>query len=437
MSEIELECRNYTLHLHLHLKQLLMRSVLLLIITFLSLNLTAQTNIKVMFYNLLHYPSAPPFNRDEILKEILEGYQPDLFLVCELEDLDGANSVLDVSLNGIGKNYQKTPYTPNQSSNASVLEQLVYYNTAYFVLENQQVIVTTFRDINHYTFILKTADYLTNPIRLEVFVAHLKAQQGAANEQLRFEMATQFTVALDNLDPNSLVVFGGDFNVYSSTEPAYQKILDSNNNIVIKDVLNLNNGIQNWHNNVGWVGVHTQSTRASSGAFGNFGAGGGLDDRFDFIMLSENMLTGADIHYKPATYQSYGNNGVCFNDRIDGADCDGEFSQELRTNLYNMSDHFPVVLELETNGVISKANEITSEKHINLPHGNIVENELLITINEELINKRLTIYNLLGQTVLSKKTNGFEMVINTSFLEANIYFIQLEGCDEMLKFVKY
>lgn len=415
-----------------------MRTILLLLITFSALNLQAQSSIKVMFYNLLHYPSAPPFDRDLILKDILEGYQPDLFLVCELEDLDGANSILDVSLNGIGKNYQKAPYVSNQSGSSSILEQLVYYNTDYFVLENEQSIITTFRDINHYTFILKAADYLTNPTRIEVFVAHLKARQGEDNVQLRFQMAQQFTTALEDLDPNSFVVFGGDFNLYTSTEPAYQKILDSNNNIVIKDVLNLDNIIQNWHNNAGWVSVHTQSTRASTGAFGNFGSGGGLDDRFDFIMLSENMLSDDSvIHYKTDTYQSYGNNATCFNDRIDGVDCSGEFSQELRTNLYNMSDHFPVVLELEINEIISSIDEIANKNDVNFFHGNMVKNELRLLLGEQFLNKELIIYNLLGQPMISNKITSLEMVINTRFLENNIYFIQLEGYGEVLRFVKF
>jgi len=333
-----------------------MKNLLLIIIVFFSfffsLNLKAQSNFTVMFYNLFHYPSAPPTDRDEILKGILNGYGPDLFLVCELEDQNGANSILDISLNEINKNYAKTVYTTNQSSGNSFLSQLVYYNTDYFVLDNETLINTDYRDINHYTFILKTTDYLTNPIYLEVFVTHLKAHQGESNEQLRLQSITQFTNALNNLDPNSFVLFAGDFNVYTSAEPAYQKILDTSNSIVIKDVLNLNNTLQDWHENIAWIDLFTQSTRTSNVEFTDDGAGGGFDDRFDFIFLSENLLGTSDIHYKSNTYQNYGNNNNsnCLNDRIDSANCSGSlFDQNLRTNLYNMSDHLPNVLELETN----------------------------------------------------------------------------------------
>jgi endonuclease/exonuclease/phosphatase family metal-dependent hydrolase len=416
-----------------------MKNLILIFLTFFSLNVSAQTNFKVMFYNLLHYPSAPPTNRDDILKNILNGYAPDLFLVCELEDQNGANSVLDVSLSEINKNYAKTVYTTNQSSGNSFLSQLIYYNTDYFVLDNEVLINTDYRDINHYTFIIKTADYLTNPTYLEVFVTHLKALQGNSNEQLRLQAINQFIAALNNLDPNSFVLFGGDFNVYTSEEPAYQKILDTNNSINIKDVLNLNNTLQDWHTNSNWIDLFTQSTRTSNSGFDGEGAGGGFDDRFDFIFLSENLLGTSEIQYKPNSYQNYGNNGNsnCFNGRIDSANCSGAlYNQALRNDLYNMSDHLPVVLELETNETLSVLDTNRDEKFVQLPQGNLIKNELVINFNDELINKNFKIYNTIGQTLFLTKITTSQMRINTSFLDAAIYYIFVEDYSNVIKFVK-
>ena len=416
-----------------------MKKLLFIILIFFSFNLVAQTSFKVMFYNLLHYPSAPPTNRDDILKDILNEYVPDLFLVCELEDQDGANSILDVSLSEIDKNYAKTIYSTNQSTGNSFLSQLVYYNTDYFVLDNEVLINTDYRDINHYTFIIKTADYLTNPIYLEVFVTHLKALQGESNEQLRLQSITKFTDALDNLDPTSFVLFGGDFNVYTSNEPAYQKVLDTNNSIVIKDVLNLNNTLQDWHENVTWIDLFTQSTRVSDAEFDEHGAGGGFDDRFDFIFLSENLLGSLDIHYKPNSYQNYGNNSNsdCLNNRIDSANCSGDlYDQIIRNNLYYMSDHLPVVLELETNETLAVLDNISDKTLVQLPNGNLIEDELFITFSEELINNTLKLYNTKGQIVYSTTIDASEMSINYSFLDTAIYFITIEGHHEVIKLVK-
>jgi len=339
----------------------MIKKYLLIAFLFISSSTFCQTEIKTMFYNLLNFPTATPQNRNVILKNILNDYEPDIFMVCELENSTSADEILSFSLSDIPKNYNKATFTPNQSSSGtgSNLQQLVYYNSAYFILDNQEEILTNIRDINHYTFIIKTTDYLTNPIFLEVYVAHLKASQGIANENLRLSMATNFTNHLASLNSNSFVLFAGDFNFYTSAESGYQQILNTSNSIIIKDPLNLNNNLQNWHNNFSWRNIHTQSTRISSSEFNGYGAGGGLDDRFDFILLSENFISNSEINYINNSYKSYGNNGNCFNNRIDNSDCNGTFSQTLRDNLYNMSNtnstskyainylSFPVLLHLK------------------------------------------------------------------------------------------
>ena len=93
-------------------------------------------------------------------------------------------------------------------------------------------------------------------------------------------MVTEFTNTLGDLDPNSFVLFAGDLNIYTSTEPAYIELLDPTNPIVLVDPIDTPGA---WNNNEDFTAVHTQSTRTSSGPFGA-GAGGGLDDRFDFIL---------------------------------------------------------------------------------------------------------------------------------------------------------
>jgi hypothetical protein len=400
------------------------------------LNLNSQTEIKTMFYNLLNYPTAPPSNRGAILKNILNGYEPDLFMVCELENNTAANDILDFSLADINKNYNRAQFVLNQSdpNNDNQLQQLVYFNSDFFILDSQDIIITPVRDINHYKFILKTADYLTNPIYLEVFVTHLKSSQGTSNQQLRLQMVEEFAAALADLDPNSFVIFAGDFNFYTSSEPGYQKILDDSNAIVIKDILNINNSLQSWHNNSSWQALHTQSTRISNSGFGGFGAGGGLDDRFDFIMLSENILNDTSIQYISDSYQSYGNNNNCFNNRIDDTDCDGVFDGNLRNSLYNMSDHLPVVLSLESNETLSITNNI-KPTFIQFTNGNLVKNGLTLTIDSSLIQSNLHIYNTLGQEIFNTKINSNLLRINTSHFFNGVYFIKVAGVSSVLKFI--
>ena len=86
----------------------------------------AQSTIKTMFYNILMFPEEQQsFNRDLILREIINVYEPDIFMICELQNQDGANIILDVSLNDTENIYAAPLFTTNSSSSSN-LQQLVF-----------------------------------------------------------------------------------------------------------------------------------------------------------------------------------------------------------------------------------------------------------------------------------------------------------------------
>ena len=243
-----------------------------------------------MFYNIFKFPTSLPQNRQFILRDILDEYQPDLFMVCELVSQHGADLILNTSLQNQTDTYARANFVSDTANPSDPLQTMVFYNTRKLTLVNQQTLPTVYRDINHYSFKLNTES--NDPVYLEVFVAHLKSSTGTANQQTRLQMVQQVTNALQNLtQPNTHVLFAGDFNFYRSTEPGYQQILNPNNAIKLIDPVNAPG---TWQNNAAFSHLHTQSTRVSNSGFGggaNSGAGGGLDDRFDFIMMSENFNT--------------------------------------------------------------------------------------------------------------------------------------------------
>ncbi len=415
-----------------------MKKVLFIITCILSMQVNfGQTTFKTMFYNLLNYPSAPPQNRNVILKEILNTYQPDIFMVCELETESASNDILNFSLSEIDKNYQKANFVPNQSDigGYSNLQQQIFFNSNYFTLVNQEEILTYIRDINHYTLQLNTSNQ-TNPIYLEIFVTHLKASQSTTNQQQRLDMITAFTDSLNNLEPNSFIIFAGDFNFYTSSESGYQKLLDPNNHVIMKDVLNLNNSLQSWHTNYNFKAIHTQATRLSNSEFNGYGAGGGLDDRFDFITFSENIVNASQINYVQNSYKSYGNNGNCYNKRIDDNSCTGEFNFTLRSNLYLMSDHLPVVAELQSQNTLGTENNTINQPKISLTKGNIINDFLYIEADNSLINKKISIINTIGQNLISTIITNKNISFNTTNLATGIYYLKIEGINQVIKFVK-
>lgn len=399
-----------------------------------SLSINAQETIKTMVYNLLEFPSAFPPNREEILRDIIDEYEPDIFMVCELENETGANLILNTSLNDEGNNYIMAPFEPSQSGDPDH-QQLVFYRKGMFTLEASEVLPTPVRDINHYTLKLSTADQQTDPVLFEVFVTHLKSSTGTANKQLRLEMVQQFTNRLETLDPNSFVLFAGDFNLYTATEPAYIELLDPTNAIVMVDPIDRPGS---WNNNINFQDIHSQSTRISSGPFGA-GAGGGLDDRFDFITVSENMLSDPKLKYLDDTYKSFGNNGNCFDNSINSPDCFGDFSQALRENLYNMSDHLPIVMNLETNKQIVLSNDDFSLASPIELENTLVTEKLNIRLNSNLSEKfSFEVYNVLGQKLLEYTSENSDYIsIDASQLTSGIYYLKTNlPTSQTFKFLK-
>jgi len=386
-----------------------------------------------MFYNLLEYPEAPPANRATILKTILDDYQPDLLMVCELQSEEGANTILNTSLQTIDNRYDKAVFVSNQSNPTTDLQQLVFFNTDKLILESQDLINTGVRDINHYLFKLNTTDKETNPIYLDVFVTHLKSSQGFANEDKRLDMVLDFTSTLINIPKDHHVIIAGDFNLYTGQEGAYQELLDATNAVVLNDPIDKDG---NWHNNSSYQDIHTQSSRISNDDFGDRGAGGGIDDRFDFILISESLQNGTSLKYTPDTYKSYGNNGNCFDKAVNDVSCAGNFSQTIRDALYNMSDHLPVVMQLETDKTLNTENLTLTKDYLRFVNGNLITNSIILKADASILDQQIVIYNSMGQQIKSISLNKNIQYVNATNFAKGIYYIKLQNTTSTLKFIK-
>ncbi len=399
----------------------------------------SQETLKAMFYNLFKFPNSLPQNRELILRDIMDEYHPDLFMVCELVTENGADLILNTSLQNQTDTFARAAFTPDISNPSDALQTMVFYNKRKLTLVSQQKLPTVYRDITHYSFELNVTG--NEPVHLEVFVAHLKSSTGTANQQTRLQMVEVVTQALEELtQPDTYVLFSGDFNFYRSTEPGYQKIISPDNAIRLLDPLNAPG---NWQNNATFSHLHTQSTRVSNAGFGggvNAGASGGLDDRFDFIMMSENFTTSSRFTYVEGTYKAYGNNGNCLDKDVKDPDCTGEFSQTLRNNLYNMSDHLPVVMQFQINEGFLATARFEQKPLFWFVSSNISSSHITVGIDTSQRGgqkDKLYIYNTLGQLVQTLPVNQQEMiVIPIEKLAGGLYFIKTDASASVLKFIK-
>jgi len=426
-----------------------MRTTMFLLLNlFVNVNF-AQTQIKAMMYNVLNYSdSEVSRNKTPFLSTILDEVEPDLFMVCEMIDEIGSNYLFENAIIPYNENFQKAPFEENQSGNYS-LQQMVYYNSKKLILEETRVITADTRDINQYTFKINTENALSNPIRMEVFVTHLKASTGSSNRQRRLNSIQSFVSYTNNIADDSYVLFAGDLNFYTSNEEGYQHLIDDRNPIVMIDPIDRptpnfpDDGVDYYENynstyfwnNSSFRDIHSQSTRTSNnGLIDDSGSTGGLDDRFDFIMMSENFNMSTDLYYINDSYQVIGNNGNCYNSFINNPNCSGGYSQTLRDALIEFSDHLPVVMEMETPENTLSTNQISE---INFIGSNIIEDYLKIISPGDMNN--LKIYSITGQLIdvkLTKNTGIDTIIIDVKHISKGIYYLSHQKLKRPLKFIK-
>lgn len=298
---------------------------------------------KVMFYNLLGYPNNNCLpNRENYLKVIVEEIMPDILMVCELNDFGGVNTILQSALNANGANtYKAANYVPNGSSNND-LQNMIFYDSTKFALVEQNQIYTGLRDINHYRVyaIDSGLAFHNDTLFLNLYVGHLKA--GSSGDNLRKQAVDSLNSWIqDRSFPASEAhLLAADLNVYTCSEPAYQCLLDS----FPCDFEDPIQACGSWHNNPAYETIHTQSTRCVQFCGG---ASGGIDDRFDQILVSKNMINNISPYQADSSsYEAFGNSGL-FNSCLESPWSHSYLSPRVISALYYMSDHFPVVMNVE------------------------------------------------------------------------------------------
>ncbi len=341
------------------------KSVLYLLFAVLAFHANGQ--IKMMSYNILNYPTSELLGRADTLQGLIDYVEPDILMVQELKSAWGLEQLLTISFANQEGNFAASEFVPQQGNpgNSNSLQQAIIYDTDKLTLYSQAEVITTYRDVNE--FVLYLNDELladgADTTFLYMYVTHLKSSSGNANEQLRLEMVEAWREYLDeNVADDAMVIMAGDFNLYSSTEPAYELLLGEDENIPMNDPLDAP-GV--WTDS-GYPNKEylTQSTR-SQVIFGD-GASGGLDDRFDFILVSDNLMDQSNsVHYLEDSYLALGNNGTCYNQDILDCDQSNEVPYSILRSLYYMSDHLPVIMELETSIEFGLSVDETAQRVMN------------------------------------------------------------------------
>ncbi|MBN2174381.1 MAG: endonuclease/exonuclease/phosphatase family protein [Bacteroidales bacterium] len=308
--------------------------VLILLILFQGI-VHGQDTLNIMYYNVLNYPGSTSarVNYFRIINQYLE---PDIIVATEVLSEAGVSLLLEDGLNV----YNTSRYSAAPFIDGPDTDNMLFYNHENFGLYSQDTIQTALRLINEYILYYKS-EGLNNgsdTVFLVFYSAHLKAGTTTADKQKRYEEVQRLKQHLLSLSNPKNVIFGGDLNLYTSSEAAYQSLI--NDPPVFYDPLPAGT----WHDNFDFTPYHTQSPRTAQ--FGG-GATGGMDDRFDFILFSDDLINGTyRASYVPNSCYAVGNDGNHLNLSILDPPAITSVPDSVLIALYNMSDHLPVLCKI-------------------------------------------------------------------------------------------
>ncbi len=312
--------------------------------TFLLLLTIAQPALalKVVTWNLLRYPTSDGDIREDDYRVVLNNLLPDVMVVQEISSTAGPNEFLTDVFNIIEPGqWALAPFVDGNDTDSAC-----YYRTSKVDFISDVTIQTTpvgIRDIRGWRF--RPDGYSTSDSEFSVYSCHLKAGSSSSDEDQRAAEAADARDHFQTLDVNHPFLFGGDYNVKNSFEPAYIELTggQANNNGQLFDPINRPGS---WNNTSFFADIHTQSTRQSQTSPGGASTGG-MDDRFDFLLANNDMLNGVGIDYVPGSYVAYGQDGLHFNLDVNDPPTNAAVGQTIANALWNASDHLPVALELQ------------------------------------------------------------------------------------------
>jgi endonuclease/exonuclease/phosphatase family metal-dependent hydrolase len=283
---------------------------------------------RLMTYNVLNYSAG----REEHFRLVLQETDPDLLVVQEVLSQGGVDDFLQDVLDVVSPG----EWAAGDFVNGPDTDNALYYKPDEIDYIGHYVISTTLRDIDEWT--VRPAGSVSDEMNLRVYSLHLKASQGSDNEQRRLQEVTAMRARMETFPPGENYVIAGDFNIYKSSEPAYQFMLDIDEGAsgVVQDPIDTPG---TWHDNVAYALVHTQSPRTDQ--FGG-GANGGLDDRFDLILVGPALEDEAGMDILVETYTAFGQDGLHFNKAIIDDPPNEVVSPEVAAAIHYASDHLPV-----------------------------------------------------------------------------------------------
>jgi hypothetical protein len=308
--------------------------------------------------------------------------------------------------------YQAAPFVNGPNTDSACI-----YRTSKLTLLATEIAVdanstTSTRHIMRYR--LRLANYASSNASFYLYSSHLKASNTGEDADRRGVEAALTRDVLDQHPVGTRFIVGGDFNLYTHTEPAWSNFTVAGGSGRLYDPIN-RAGV--WSNGSSFAVVHTQSPDSGSG---------GMDDRFDFLMVSDAISSGQGLSYMGNrniaygsvwddpnhSYRCWGNDGFSFNQgmRVSNNTMVGPVIAQALVDHYagtSSPPHLPVFMDLRVPARIGTS--VVTLDFGTVSVGAVAQQSLAVTniASVATFSKDGTGYGIDGLTYAMGATSGF------------------------------
>jgi hypothetical protein len=315
----------------------------------------ADAQLRICEWNVTNYSYNLPDGRDAAFRTAIYGQfegrslAPDVLVCQEFISQASVTAFLSLLNNAPGS---PGDWAAGQFVDGNDTDSALFYRTTRVDLLQVATIAIggppPNQPRNTMRYLVRPKNYNANAAILAIYSSHMKAGATSDDQARRALEATRIRANAEALNPAYHFMLCGDLNIQTSQEEAYQVLVASQSN----DAGRFFDPIStpgHWNNNCAFRFVHTQDPAGA----------GGMDDRYDQILVELSLLDGQGLSYigQPGipyststwndanhSYRAWGNDGTSCNSslRINGNTMVGPVIAQALVTAAASGGHLPV-----------------------------------------------------------------------------------------------
>ncbi len=322
----------------------------------------ASAQLRVVTWNISNYGGGRVAALQASVYGEFEGRSmaPDVILLQEFLSESALTQFVDILNTAPGfvdGDWAAAPFVNGPDTDSAMV-----YRTSKVELLDTVVVATGGTAPNHprniMRYDIRPVGYAAPEAVMACYSVHMKSGSGSDDQARRLVEAQRIRDDAETLPEGWSFILGGDFNIQSSNQAAYQEMIgvQANNAGRFFDPISTPGS---WNNNFTYRFVHTQDPVGA----------GGMDDRHDQLLVSASLIeqtglayigaidggTGLPVPYSSTTwddpnhsYRSWGNDGTTYDQalRVAGNTMVGPTIAQALKDVCVGAGHLPVFMDL-------------------------------------------------------------------------------------------